>query len=573
MSESIPTAIVTPKKGFSVVWLIPLLALALGGWLTFTYLHEKGVVIEIEFSSATGLAAGKTKIRYKDVEVGLVDDIVFSPNLETVIVTATINREMRDHLNEKTRFWVVRARVAAGEVSGLETILAGAHIGMEPGESGNKRKLFKALDRPPVLFTDANGSRFQLLSETLHSFEPGAPVYYRRLKVGEVISYKLNPQGTEFNIDVFVHAPYNQLVFEDTQFWNASGVDMQLGADGFQLQTESLVSLLLGGIAFDNLGSQSISLASEINQAASGAVFELYKNKKAAANSGKTRGDRLYRVYFDGSARGLNIGAPVTLRGITVGHVIDVRLEYDLQASTFKIPVTLELEPDRISMTGGEPIETGPSAEELVRRGLRAQLRTGNLLTGQMLIDLDLYPEIEPEQAYYEGDYLVIPTIPNTMDSLMLSLNEIMLKLSELPLVEIGNNLNSMLKGASEITNSGDIRDTISNVKHISLQLNDALAGLEEVVAGMGEVVQGIDEIVHSSEVEQALVNIQSASERLDETLATVDSVVTGYSEDSDAYQSLLRLMHELSGAARSLRQMADYLERHPEALLKGKGR
>ncbi len=568
MANPIPSAIATRKKRFSIVWLIPLLALALGGWLTFKYLHERGVVIQVEFSSATGLAAGKTRIKYRDVEVGQVDEISFSPDLKTVIVTATINREMSPFLNDKTRFWVVRARVAAGEVSGLETLLAGAHIGMEPGESTHRRKYFKGLDIPPVLFTEDQGSRYRLRSETLHSFEPGAPVYYRRLKVGEVISYELNQEGTWFDIEIFIHAPYNRLVHDNTLFWNAGGVDVQLGTEGLKLQTESLVSILLGGIAFDNPGNEH-----NRKNAESGTTFALYRSKKAAANSGYRPGNQLYRVYFDGSARGLNVGAPVTLRGITVGYVTDIKLEYDIEDSAFKIPVTIEFEPDRISMSGGKPLSTGFSAEELVRRGLRAQLRTGNLLTGQMLIDLDIYPDLPPEEVYYEGDYAVLPTIHTTIDSLMLSVNEIMLKLSELPLGEIGHNLNELLAGANEITNSASLRNSIGNVEEFTLQLNDTLGEIRELVAGVDEVVDNANSIVASTQIDQILSNVESASSKLEQTLGAVDRTVAGFQTDSDAYQSLLRLMHELSAAARSLRQMADYLERHPEALLKGKAR
>ena len=301
--------------------------------------------------------------------------------------------------------------------------------------------------------------------------------------------------------------------------------------------------------------------------------FTLHKSQTTAANSGLKRGDQLYRVYFDGSARGLKVGAPVTLRGITVGYVTDIKLEYDLDDSAFKIPVTIEFEPDRISMTGGQPLATGPSAEELVRRGLRAQLRTGNLLTGQMLIDLDLYPDLEAEQVYYEGEYAVLPTIPTAIDSLMLSVNEILLKLSEIPLEDIGRNLNELLAGASEIANSASLRTSIGNMETLTLQLNDTLGEVRGVITGLDEMVNNINGVVASPQIEQILSNIDSASGKLDQTLGAVDRTVTGFQTDSDAYQSLLRLMHELSAAARSLRQMADYLERHPEALLQGKGK
>jgi len=524
LTDTLPEAIISKKSRFSVVWLIPLLALMIGGWLTFKYLNEQGTVIQIEFSSANGLAAGKTKIKYKDVEIGVVDEISFGKNLTNVIVTATINNNMRAYLNTKTRFWVVRARVAAGEISGLGTLLSGAYIGMEPGDGRKKQKQFKGLDKTPVLFTEDHGSQYELRSKTLYSFDTGAPIYYRRLKVGEVLSHKLNEQGTEFHVEIFVREPYDKLVHENTLFWNASGIDLKMGADGLEMQTESMISLLLGGIAFDNLSNEPGSIA------ASGSVYPFFKNKSAAANTLRQRGDQLYRVYFDGSARGLATGAPVTLRGITVGHVTDVKLEYDLRDKVFKIPVTIEFEPDKFSIIGNESgDEKPPSAEDLVSHGLRAQLRTGNIITGQMLIDLDLYPDAEPVEVRYEDEYLVLPAIPTTIESLMQSLDGFLTKIGEMPLDEIGINLNGVLEGMNTLVNSNDVKTTLSN--------------------------------------------ISLATAQLDKTLEQIDGVAAGLSEDSDAYQEVLRTMRELSGAARSLRQMAEFLERHPDALLKGKPR
>ena len=532
MTDNIPEAITTKKRRFSVVWLIPLLALAMGGWLTFKYLQEQGIVIQIEFSSAEGLAAGKTKIRYKDVEVGLVDDIRFGKDLAHVIVTATINRDMARHLGRGTRFWVVRARVAAGEVTGLSTLLGGAYINMDPesGTSDNNRS-FKGLDDPPVLFTEDQGNEYLLYSAELHALNPGAPVYYRQLKVGEVISYELVEAGDEFEIRVFIHEPYNRYVHERTLFWNASGVDIKLGADGFEMQTESIVSLLLGGIAFDNLHEEKGSAAE------TGSSFTLYKSRELAVDSAYARSEQKFRLYFDGSARGLKTGAPVTLRGITVGYVTDVHLQYDLNKQEFQIPVSVEFEPGRFSIIGNTADDKlVPTTEDLVRRGLRAQLQSGNILTGQMLIDLDIYPEAEKAEIRREGEYLVLPTIPTTIDSLMASLGGFLERVNRVPLEDIGVNLNSVLEN-------------------------------------LDTTIKGVDSLVRSSDVSDTLGNVRLASEQLAATLKEIEGVAASFSQDSDAYQALLRTMHELSGASRSLRQMAEYLERHPEALLKGKPR
>ncbi len=585
MTDSLPEAIVSPRSRFSAVWIIPLLALALGGGLTFKYLQEKGTTVYIEFASADGLKAGKTKIKYKDVEIGVVDDIAFSRDLSNVIVTATINPSMRGHLNAKTRFWVVRARVAAGEVSGLGTLLSGAYIGIEPGEGKSKKqKNFVGLDKPPVLLTEDHGSLYTLTSKTLHSFEAGAPIYYRRLKVGEVISYKLDKQGTKFTVEIFVRAPYDQLVFENTRFWNASGIDVKLSADGFEMQSESMIALLLGGLAFDNLENEKGP------QAQAGTRFELHKNRQAAISDEYVQSEQLYRLYFDGSARGLNVGAPVTLRGITFGRVTGVKLEYDMRDKSFKIPVTIEFEPDRLEIIGKKsPDEAPPTASDLVSHGLRAQLRSGSLLTGQMLIDFDVYPDAEPAEIKYEDEYIVLPTVATSIDSIKNSVSDLMEKISKMPLDEIGINLNNILKGADALVHSSDVKDIMTNVNQASAQLSSSAEGLNTLVNSadvktilsnfseasvqINSSAEGIDNLVHSNDVKAILSNINQASEQLKQTLVQTNEVTAGLTEDSEAYQEVLRTLRELSGAARSLRQMAEVLERHPEALLKGKPR
>jgi len=557
----------------------------LGGWLTYKYLQEQGTVVQIEFRSADGLIAGKTKIKYKNVEIGTVDNIAFSENLSNVIVTATISSNMREHLNDKTRFWVVRARVAAGEVKGLGTLLSGAYIGMEPGERQRKiQKSFKGLEKPPVLLTEDRGTLYTLSADTLHSFEAGAPVYYRRFRVGEVISHKLNKSGSKFSIEIFVKAPYDELVFENTQFWNASGIDVKLGADGFKMRTESMIALLLGGLAFDNIDEEKGL------QAPAGAQFKLYDNRQDAVSDDFTRDTQKYRLYFDGSARGLSVGAPVTLRGITIGQVTNVALQFDARDDSFKIPVNVEFEPDRLEYIGKtSPDEAPPTVADLIKHGLRAQLRSGNLLTGLMLIDFDVYPDAEPAEARYEDEYMILPTIATSIDSIKSSIAGLMEKIDKMPLDEIGINLNNILKGADKLIHSDDIDEIMSSVNRASAQLSNSAVGLnalinsadvETILSNISQTsvqlnssTAGIDALVHSTDLKAILSNINQASTQLKRTLTQTNEVTAGLTEDSEVYQEVLRTLRELSGAARSLRQMAEVLERNPESLLKGKPR
>ena len=522
VADNIPVAVVKEKRTLSLIWLIPLVALAIGIWLTVKAINEKGPTVTISFKSAEGLKAGKTKIKYKNVDVGQVEEIHFGEDLSSVVVRASLSPDMRKYLtDEGTQFWVVRARLAGGKVSGLGTILSGAYISMQPGSPGKKMRHFTGLDSPPPLKMDIPGTRYVLTSPTLSSLDIGTSIFYRKLKVGEVINYQLNDKEDNIRIEVFIRSPYDSHVYKNTRFWNASGISAEFGADGVEIKTESIGAILTGGIAFGKPDK-----VAKVAGALEGHEFYLFKNEKKAFEKQYIKKEQ-YLVYFDGSVRGLTIGSPVTVLGMHAGEVIDMRLEYDLRDSSFKIPVLLEMESERLSIIGHESGMDLPTLEELVRRGLRAQLRSGSLLTGQLLIDLNVYENAEPAKVSYEKGVAVLPTIPTSLDAIKSSLQALMNKIEKMPLEEIGQNLNGALEGVNKLANSGDVRDTLSNLNKASLQLN--------------------------------------------ETLKKAEGVAAGFDEGSPAYQDIRRTMNELSAAARSLRLMMDYLERHPEALIKGK--
>jgi paraquat-inducible protein B len=521
IQENIPAAVVKKKKSISLIWLIPLIAVAIGAWLTVKAIIEKGPTVTIVFDSAAGLTAGKTKIKYKDVQVGLVEEIRFGKDLANVILTATLDPEMRPYLTDSAKFWVVRARLSGGKVSGLGTLLSGAYISLTPGESGKKVREFIGLEEHPPLEIDIPGTRYVLTSPTLSSLDVGTSIFYRKLKVGEVIDYQLTEKGDSLRIEVFIKAPYDKHVLESTRFWNVSGIDVEIGADGVQIKTESLSSILLGGIAFGEkkgLGKKA--------KANAGKEFQLFATETKAFEKSYSRKEH-YKMYVEGSVRGLVVGSPVTFFGLPAGKVVDLKLEYDLSDDSFKIPVLIEMEPDRLTIIGQEAGKRLPTVEELVSRGLRAQLRSGSLLTGQLLIDFELYPEADIAEVYYEDGIAVLPTVPTSLAAIKSSLQGLMHKIEKMPLEEIGHNLNGVLEGVNKLANSGDLRETLKNLNQASAQLNA--------------------------------------------TLATADGVVAGFDESSAAYQDIRKTMNELSAAARSLRLMMDYLERHPDALIKGK--
>lgn len=523
--RSAPEAAIQARRTLSIVWLVPIAALGIAGWLVYKAITEKGPVVTILFSSAEGLEAGQTKVKYKDVEVGSVDSIRFGEKLSHVVVTVSLDKEMRPYLTDGARFWVVRARVNLSQVSGLGTLLSGSYIAMEPGTPGAEQSSFEGLETPPAVTMDTPGTQYVLHSEGLGSLEVGSPIYFRQVRVGEVTGYRLEAGRDEVSIDVFISAPHDQRVRTNSRFWNAGGIDIILDTGGFRLYTESVVTLLVGGIAFEN----PLNLGTA-DAAAAGSEFRLYPNREAVSKQVYTRKTH-YLAYFDGSARGLAVGGPVELRGIHAGTVIDIKPRLDLRQNTFEVPVLLELQLDRFDIVGlDEPSgDLASLAEELVKRGLRAQLTVGNILTGQLAVSLDIHPEAPPVALRYENEYPIIPTVPTDVEEIKAGVLDLVAAIQRLPIQEIGENLNETLARLNEIVHSGDVRDSLANVNHATEQLKQTLERAEKSVAGLGQ--------------------------------------------ESPVYGELMRTLKELSGAARALRSMTEYLERRPEALLKGKAR
>jgi paraquat-inducible protein B len=520
-----PAAEVRTKRSFSIVWVIPLVALFIGGWLAYKALSEKGPTITITFEDAEGLEAGKTKIKYKDVIVGQVTDIVLSKDLSHVELTAEMGRGSEPYMTDQTRFWVVRARVAAGQVSGLGTLFSGAYIGVDPKEGGKPQNRFKGLEVPPVLTGDLPGRHFTLRAEDLGSIDIGTPVYYRKVKVGKVVSYALDVKQDDLKIRVFIQAPYHEKVNKETRFYNASGVDVVLDSSGLRVNTESMVSVVLGGIAFENSFGMRAS-----EQAPEEFAFRLYPDRESSKQKEYTE-KQYYLLYFQDDVRGLSNGAPVSFRGIQVGQVLDFSLVFDWKKRDFRIPVLIEIEPERMKQIHGTLPKGMSLIDEFVARGLRAQLKTGNLLTGQKFIDLAFHRNAPPAKVRRDEAYPVLPTIPQPLEQLISSVEQILDRLKKIPTDEIGREVKS------------------------------AVASLDNVLRRTDATVGKINENV--------LPEITITLKKLQASLAEIDK---GYGADSSTNQDLRKSLDELSEAARSIRVLTEYLQRHPESLIRGKG-
>ncbi len=545
-----PPPRVKTRSGPSLVWLIPLITALIGGWLVFHTLSQQGPRITIGFKTAEGIEAGKTRIKYKNIEIGVVESLRFTEDFKSVVVHADMAREAEPFLRRGTRFWVVRPRLDMRGVSGLGTLLSGAYIEIEPGR-GAFQTHFDGLESPPVVRAEDEGKRLVLMAEGLGSIDIGSPIYYQGILAGEVLGYELSSDQKNVFIHAFVKAPYSEMVRGNTRFWNISGLDVTVDAQGLRVRTESVQSLLFGGIAFstpDTLEPAAGDVAD--------LVFTLHESRTRIEEQTYTRKVR-FVLFFEGSVRGLAIDAPVEFKGIKVGRVVDVRLEYDQRDTSFRIPVLIEIEPERVIARGGDADQNPQQVlETLVEQGLRARLQMGNLLTGQLFVELDMRPDL-PARLVSEGkDIPELPTIPGRLEQLTGSLRSVLAKLEAVELDKIGAALQGSLEGADRLLNSADARQALGG-------LNDTLALLRSTLGQLDARAGPI-----AANMEKALGTGHQALERIELTMNRFNEVLA---QDSPSQYRFNQMTEELAEMARSIRHLVDLLERDPQSIIFGK--
>ena len=420
--EDLPSAIDTgPKRRLSLIWIVPILAVLVGVGLAVKAISARGPEIILQFSVAEGLEANKTRVKFKDVVIGTVSGIALNDDHRSVRVTVRMDKQADGLIVEDTRFWVVRPRVAAGGVSGLATLLSGAYIAMDPGKSDKASSEFVGLEVPPQVTSATTGRLFLLKADDLGSVDVGVPVYYRRIPVGRVAGYAMQKDGKGVDVQVFVDTPYDNFVTTDTRFWHASGVDVALNSEGVKVDMQSLISLVSGGIAF---ASPVLSDEEEMPRAPAGSIFHLHQDHAAAMRVPDHEVHK-YVMTFNESVRGLAIGAAVDYRGIAVGEVTKIDLHFSRDDSQFLVLVEINLYPERFlrRTRNFDPKDAGTDRSRkvvdlMVKRGFRAQLRTGSIVSGQRYIALDFFKNAKTASVNWDKKTPELPTQAGTLDSL-----------------------------------------------------------------------------------------------------------------------------------------------------------
>lgn len=522
------------KSGLSLIWLLPLLTLLVGAWLAVKTITEQGPVITITFVNAEGVEAGKTKIKYKDIDLGVVTAVRFSHDSSHVELTARMDKEAAQFLRRNTQFWVVKPKLTLRGVSGLGTLVSGSYIEMSPGQ-GDAWRRFEGLEDAPVVQTDTRGREIILMSHHLGSIEVGSPLYYQGILAGEVLGYTLSNDKQSVFVNAFVKAPYDQLVNSSSRFWNASGIDVAMSTDGIHVKAESLLSMMLGGIAFETPDPQL-----DDGAAADGLIYTLYDSHRQIEDELYTKKMRLI-AFFQGSVRGLEAGAPVELNGIKIGEVKAVNLEFDVDRAAFRVPVVLEIEPERVTIKSSDRQRTQyEMLQMLIQHGLRARLQSGSMLTGKLYVEMGMFPRSPIHLMGDSGAYPELPTIPSDMASISESVKHILAKLDKVQIGAIGDDLDASLK----------------QMHHTLAQFSAILAKIDPHTEPIAQQLQQSLTVGH-----QALAEFQQTLQQLQPLL----------DRDSPLQYRFVEMNRELSAMARAVRALVEMLEQDPNALLVGK--
>ncbi len=537
------------RQKISVFWLVPLLAALLGAYLALNFYREQGPVITIQFDSAEGLIAGKTPIRYRDVNIGVVETISLSDDLETVLVEARMTVDSNRYLNNHARFWVVRPRVGTGGVSGLNTLLSGAYIQVNSLVGSAFQTEFVGLDKPPLTEEGAPGVRLNLRAKKAGYVGIGSPVYYRQVKVGQIEAQRFLPNydGVEFTI--FVNAPHHKIIRNTTKFWNVSGVALSVNANGLSIRSPSLEGLAQGGVSFEIIEEYEFPYKVE-----DGHVFTLHESLESAtedmlkvASSGKYK----YVTYFDDSVRGLSRGAPVEFKGVQIGRVTDINLLYDEVTESVRVPVYIEFQPDRVR--GVKATDTDIVNNTIVR-SLRAKLQNGNLLTGQLFVSLEVGDEEgldKPLEKDSEG-VSILPSVKSDLAQVTEGVQSALVKINALPIEELLINSSDTVAQAQQL---------LAGFNQLSLP-----ARIDGTIGSADGAIQEYAKLATGMQKE-----INRLTRQMKGLVATADESFEGIAPDSPLYYNLLNTLRDLQQAARAVLAVSESVEKKPEEFLFGK--
>lgn len=515
-------------RNWSPVWIFPIVTALIGAWILFYHYSHQGPEVTLITTNAEGIEGGKTTIKSRSVDVGVVESAVLSDDLLHVEIKARLNAGMEKLLHQDSVFWVVKPQIGREGVSGLNTLFSGAYIELKPGTKGAVPDEYKLLDAPPLAPPDAKGIRVVLDSKKAGQLSPGDPVLFRGYRVGSVETSTFDTQKRTISYQLFVNAPYDRLVTSNVRFWKDSGIAVDLTSAGMRVEMGSLTTLFSGGVSFDI--PDGWELGQPITEKT---AFKLYDDQKSIQDSLYTEHID-YLVFFNDSIRGLQPGAPVEFRGIRLGTVAQAPyfvpgLRQAL-STDYRIPVLIRIEPERLENQLGESPKIGAHLQDLVARGLRASLKTGNLVTGALYMDLDFYPKAPAMSSMRSfGGYSIIPSVSGGLAQIQQRLLETLDKINNLP-------LNPMIQQATNTLNESQrtmqrLQQTLNNLNQLT-----ASKSMQQLPADMQGTLRELNRSMQGFQPGSAAYNKMVADmQRLDQVLRELQPVLRTLNDKSNA--------------------------------------
>lgn len=524
------------QSHFNSIWLVPLIALLVAGWMLYQDWASKGPVITIISESAEGIEVGKTTIKELSVVIGKVTDVKINETFDKAILTVQMNQGTKAMLREDTQFWVVKPRVGAQGVSGLDTLLSGAYIDIAPGTKGKLTKNFTMLEQPPLSTAQDEGIRLKLFNSENSQLSVGTTVHFRGYPVGHIEKVGYDIERKALTYQIFIHAPYDALVNDAIQFWMTPGLLVKSSAKGIEVRLDSFENFVSGGISFglptDASPGGSVEDLSE---------FRLYSTKEEGEDN-RYHEHFDFVVLFNESIAGLEAGAPIVFHGIQLGSVTKAPfLNASLQtmrqyagSGSAPVPVLIRIEPQRLQGSNKKTMSTEQWQKLLTQRankGLRAVLTSGNLLTGSKSISLELIPDSEPVKWTKINGYTVFPSAESGFANIEQKVNTILDHLVEAPINDTLNNLNLTLKEATATLSSVD-------------ELSDV-----------------ITQLINQDE-------LQTIPAELNTTLQQVSATLSSYQENGEIGGSLQQSLQSLERSLAELHPLLKELREQPNTLI-----
>ncbi|MGE4481818.1 intermembrane transport protein PqiB [Acidocella sp.] len=510
------------RQSFQMVWLVPIVAAIIAGYLGYRTIMEQGPLLTLTFTSADGLQAGQTQVKYKAVALGTVESIDLAKDNTHVIVKVRMNHVGTRFLNSNARYWVVRPRLNFSDMSSFETIVSGVYISVDPGKpGGHYESHFVGLEQPPGVRSDEPGRTYTLTAHKLGSIASGSPVFYRDVTVGEVLGYDMGDGLGPIKISIFIRAPFDNLVRPGSRFWDSSGIAFGIKGGVLQLQLQSLQAVIAGGITFNLPPSSRDESPSQDD-----ASFRLYASQQQAESAAYS--NQIQAVsYVTSNVNGLTPGSPVNALGIQVGDVTSVNLVLSPKSGQAKVRIGMQLLPQKLLEQAKDGTIPHPLQffQRFVDNGMRVEIGSSNYVTGQKEINLVMEPKAKaPVKVYKEGNAIVLPFKQGGLDATLANAADITAKIDQMPFQEIGDNLNKLLKTANGTLGA-------PQVKILLTQLSATLKTAD----------------------------------------TTLQDIHQGFGQDSDFQRSLMQILNQTTTTLQSLQALATYLNQHPQSMIFGR--